>query len=78
MNHLLNNFAIVIILVGIILFTKSISEANKKCDCSTKYSRIPDKPMKKDIPSKIFNNMFNQPSVWMGYADFDSSNFEDI
>jgi hypothetical protein len=75
MNHILNNIAIIIILFGIILFTKTIAEANKNCDCSMKLNNIPDEPLKKDFPSKVFNSMFTQPSVWMGYADFDSKNF---
>lgn len=75
MNHLLNNIAIIIILFGIILFTKTIAESNKMCNCSNTMSNIPDEPLKKDFPSKVFNNMFSQPSVWMGYADFDSKQF---
>ena len=76
MNHILNNISIIIILFGIILFTKTISEANKMCDCSSTVERIPDEPLNKDVPSKIFNNMFSQPSVWMGNADFDSKQFK--
>jgi hypothetical protein len=75
MNHILNNISIIIILFGIILFTKTVSEANKMCDCSSKLEREPEEPLKKDFPSKVFNNMFTQPSVWMGYADFDSKQF---
>ena len=28
--------------------------------------------MYRDRPSKVFNNMFRQPDVWMGYADINN------
>tara|TARA_B110000908_G_scaffold171759_1_gene235753 strand:+ start:2116 stop:2352 length:237 start_codon:yes stop_codon:yes gene_type:complete len=73
MNHLLYNFSVIIIILGIILLTNSISIVNNKSACKNTNNI---KPLKKDIPSKVFDNMFDQPSVWMGYSDSDSKEFK--
>ena len=73
MNHLLYNFSVIIIILGIILLTNSISIVNNKSVCKHTNNI---KPLKKDIPSKVFDNMFDQPSVWIGYSDTDSKEFK--
>ena len=76
MNHLLYNISIILIIFGIILFTYTFAQAQKKCKCSLHKNNIfPTKNIIKDKPSKIFNNMFDNPSTWMGSADIESIEF---
>ena len=73
MNHLLYNISIIMIILGIIVLTNSISVNSVKCSCDQKKR---PKTIKKDIPSKVFDDMFDEPSVWMGYSDLDSNEFK--
>lgn len=76
MNHLLYNISIIFIIFGIILFTYTFAQAQKKCNCKKHKNNIfQSKVIVKDKPSQIFNKMFNNPSTWMGYSDIESSNF---
>ncbi len=79
MNHLLYNLSIIIIIMGIILFTHTISISSKKCDCSQVLDYVPQKkPLAKDIPSVFFKKMFDSPSVWIGYGnENDYAKFDD-
>tara|TARA_B110000902_G_scaffold263775_1_gene343639 strand:- start:1565 stop:1762 length:198 start_codon:yes stop_codon:yes gene_type:complete len=61
------------IILGIIILTNSLSINNVKCHCKPNKET---KPIVKDIPSKVFDNMFDDPSVWMGYSDLDSNEFK--
>tara|TARA_B100000925_G_C21931487_1_gene440471 strand:- start:543 stop:743 length:201 start_codon:yes stop_codon:yes gene_type:complete len=61
------------IILGIIVLTNSISISNVKCSCDKPTKA---KPLTKDIPSKVFDNMFDDPSVWMGYSDLNSNEFK--
>ena len=73
MNHLLYNISVIIIIIGIIFLTNSLSHSNQECNCKKKkkYKEV----ISKDYPSKVFNKMFDSPSVWMGYSDTDSKEF---
>jgi len=73
MNHLLYNFSVIMIIFGIIILTNSLSISSVKCSCS---KPIENKPITKDIPSKVFDNMFDEPSIWMGYSDLNSKEFK--
>ena len=75
MNHLLYNFSIIMIILGIVFLTKSITEASFKCDLSNLTKENNKPKIIKDVPSKVFDKMFDSPSVWMGYSDFDSKEF---
>tara|TARA_B100000768_G_scaffold181141_1_gene203031 strand:+ start:3590 stop:3844 length:255 start_codon:yes stop_codon:yes gene_type:complete len=78
MNHLLYNISVIIIIVGIIFLTNSLSNIN----CTNNYYKKINKVNRykssiiKDYPSKVFSKMFDSPSVWMGYSDSDSKEFE--
>lgn len=70
MNHLLYNMSIITIILGIILFTHTISQSSKKCNCNQVLDFVPQgDPIEKDLPSVYYKNMFNNSSVWMGYND---------
>lgn len=79
MNHLLYNISVIAIILGIIIVTNSItvadtlSKINNKILPKKKYNM--NVTVKKDIPSKVFDKMFDSPSVWMGYSDTDSREF---
>ena len=73
MNHLLYNFSVIMIILGIIVLTNSLSISSVKCPSQ---KPIITKPLSKDIPSKVFDNMFDEPSVWMGYSDLNSKEFK--
>lgn len=79
MNHLLYNISVIAIILGIIVVTNSLAVADTLSKINTKI--LTKKPyqnnvtVKKDIPSKVFDKMFDSPSVWMGYSDTDSKEF---
>lgn len=75
MNHLLYNLSIIMIIFGIIFLTKSVTEASIKCNCNNIKNKEYKPKVIKDLPSKVFDKMFDSPSVWMGYSDFDSKEF---
>ena len=54
MNHLLYNISIILIILGIILFTYTLAQAQKKCNCKLQKNNIfISKKIKKDVPSKV-------------------------
>jgi hypothetical protein len=81
MNHILHNISLVILATGIILITIYITKAssngyvsydkhllNKKAGLR----RIkPEETIYDYKVSKAYKKMFSQPSVWMGYQDYD-------
>lgn len=77
MNHLLYNFSVIMIILGIIILTNSISVANTIANYKPVKKLYKENiKIKKDYPTKVFDKMFDSPSVWMGYSDFDSKEFE--
>ena len=73
MNHLLYNVSVILIIIGIVILTNSLSYSNKPCKCNNKKEY--KTTIEKDYPSKVFDKMFDSPSVWMGYSDTDSKEF---
>lgn len=76
MNHIIHNISVIFIFFGIILLTVNLTKSYNKCPVIESNKVIAAKPVSKDRPSKVYNKMFNQPDVWMGYADFDTKNFK--
>lgn len=76
MNHLLYNISVIIIIIGIIFLTNSLSISNINCNNNNNYKKRYKSSIIKDYPSKVFSKMFDSPSVWMGYSDSDSKEFE--
>lgn len=86
MNHILYNFALIMLFGGIILLTIYITKASangyKTSDIilmeqqkieNQRRGMYSDKTIYDSRPSKIFDKMFLQPSVWVGYDDFDEN-----
>jgi hypothetical protein len=78
MNHIIHNISVIFIFFGIILLTVNLTKSYNKCPVLDRESNkvIAAKPVSKDRPSKVYSKMFNQPDVWMGYADFDTKDFK--
>lgn len=71
MNHLLYNFSIIMILLGIIMLTSYITKAynknNNNCNLKQDEEQYDIKKVYDQRPSNIYNVMFNEPSIWNGY-----------
>ena len=81
--NIVRNISVLILLFGIIIMTVYITKSytyniedsivykakleNKKREMENKINEHNSKR-----PSKIFGNMFEEPSVWMGYSDQDT------
>jgi hypothetical protein len=73
MNHLLYNFSIVMLLLGIILITSYLTKAYDKPITNTcnNQNNQNDNPTIDQVyamkPSQIYDAMFQKPSLWQGY-----------
>jgi len=81
MNHILYNISLIILVIGIILMTVYITKAsnngyltyhkqllnNRGKTINKQYQSIYDYKVNKE-----YQKMFSQPSIWMGYQDFDA------
>jgi hypothetical protein len=76
MTHIIHNISIILIFIGIILVTHSLTKSYNKCSIIVKQKEeVNQNIINQERPSKIFNKMFDSPDIWMGYADFDTKNF---
>ena len=68
---LLSGIALIIIIFGLVSLTFMLTKQHyMKKDINNNMEE--KEKMYRDRPSKVFNNMFRQPDVWMGYADIDT------
>jgi hypothetical protein len=74
MNHIIHNIAVILIFIGIILLTINLTKSYNKCPVvQQKNQNTEDQNTEdQDRPSKIFDKMFSNSDVWMGYADADT------
>jgi hypothetical protein len=81
MNHILYNISLVILVIGIILMTVYITKASNNSyltydkqilnkQAGLKKTRS-DNSIYDYKVNKEYQKMFSQPSIWMGYQDFD-------
>jgi hypothetical protein len=69
---LLSGIALIIIVFGLVSLTYIVTKQYyMKKDINNNVIEEKEK-MYRDRPSKVFNNMFRQPDIWMGYADIDT------
>jgi hypothetical protein len=86
MNHILHNISIIILSLGIILITVYITKASSNGFKTTdiilmdhhekermRRRNIPNESIYDYRPSKVYNKMFTDHSVWHGYSDFDEN-----
>jgi hypothetical protein len=82
MNHILHNISLIILSLGIIMMIVYVTRATSDGfqTFEQKILRVEDgirrrKPTEIDLydykVSKDYKNMFSQPSIWLGYQDFD-------
>ena len=73
---ILSGLALIFIIVGLVsltyIMTRRRYSINNNNNNKTEDSSMEKEKMYKDRPSKVFNNMFTQPDIWMGYADLDT------
>lgn len=90
MNHILYNFSLIILFLGIILLTVYITKASSNGFKTTDIILMENQEIERkrrgmnynetiydSRPSKIFDKMFLRPSVWTGYDDFDENEIKD-
>jgi hypothetical protein len=79
MNHILHNISLIILFTGIIMITVYITKATGFNYTTTEQKLLLMHNLKKDTSvkniydyrvSKAYEKMFSQPSIWLGYQDF--------
>ena len=76
MTYIIYNISMILILIGIILLTHSLTKNYNKCPIIVQQKQeLNQNTLNQDRPSKIFDKMFSLPDIWMGYADFDTKKF---
>jgi hypothetical protein len=83
MNHILYNISILILGFGIILMTVYITKATTKNNQIINLNGLSNRRHQSGItetgeiydsrPSKTYSKMFSQPSLWLGYQEFDAN-----
>ena len=83
MNHILYNISILILGFGIILMTVYITKATNKNNQTINLNGLSNRRHQSGItetgeiydsrPSKTYSKMFSQPSLWLGYQEFDAN-----
>jgi len=75
MNHIIHNISVILIFIGIILLTINLTKSYSRCPMNEQSNQYTDQnTQNQDRPSKIFDKMFSNSDVWMGYADNDTKN----
>lgn len=82
MNHIIHNISIILIFFGIIFLTYNLTLSYNKCPRQQPIIQQNNNTQFEDVfthrPSKVFNVMFRQPDVWMGYADFNTQTYSKL
>lgn len=80
MNHILHNISLIILFLGIIVMTVYITKASSNGFLTFEQQLIEKQNrLRRRNPisiydyrvSKEYKKMFSQPSIWLGYQDFD-------
>lgn len=90
MNHILHNISLIILGIGIILITVYITKASSNGFKTTDMILMeqqelerrrrglnPNESIYDFRPSKVYKKMFSDPSVWIGYSDFDENEIKE-
>ena len=72
MTHIIYNIAIILIIAGMISLTYTLTLRYNKCPKQIINQNTKDQ----ERPSKLYNTMFTQSDIWMGYADFDTKKYK--
>jgi len=80
MNYILYNISLIILFIGIIMMTVYITKASNFNYMTNKQKLLIRQNLRRKEPvqniydyrvSKEYEKMFTQPSIWLGYQDFD-------
>ncbi len=80
MNHIVYNISLIIIFAGIIMMTVYITKASGFNYMTGEEKLLMKQNLRRKEPvqdiyeyrvSKAYEKMFSQPSIWLGYQDFD-------
>ncbi len=80
MNHILHNISLIILFAGIIMMTVYITKASGLNYMTNEQKLLMKQNLNKNEQvkniydyrvSKDYEKMFSQPSIWLGYQDFD-------
>jgi hypothetical protein len=75
MNQIIHNISVILIFFGAILLTYNLTKSYNKCTIVKQNEMTDGKQLlDQDRPSKIYQTMFRDNGVWMGYADFSARN----
>jgi len=75
MNNIIHNISVILILFGIILLTYNLTKSYSKCTIIKQNEMTDGKQiLNQERPAEIYQSMFRQNDVWMGYADFNVRN----
>ena len=83
--NIIRNLSVLILFFGIIIMTVYITKSygnrfnnqimrKARLDIKKKEMNKLLKKHNSERPSKVFGNMFSEPTVWMGYSDQDTIN----
>ena len=75
MNNIIHNISVILILFGIILLTYNLTKSYNKC-AIVKQNEMTDgkQLLDQERPTQIYQKMFRDNDIWMGYADFNIKN----
>lgn len=80
MNHIIHNISLIILFAGIIMMTIYITKASGFNYMTNEQKLLMKQNLRRKEPvqniydyrvSKAYEKMFSQPSIWLGYQDFD-------
>lgn len=70
MNNILYNISLLILFIGSIMITIYITKASYINCIMANEQELPQNIYDYRV-SKVYNKMFSQPSIWLGYQEFD-------
>jgi hypothetical protein len=80
MNHIIHNISLIILFAGIIMMTVYITKASSYNYMTNEQVLLMKQNLRRKEPvqniydyrvSETYEKMFSQPSIWLGYQDFD-------
>jgi hypothetical protein len=75
MNQIIHNISVILIFFGAILLTYNLTKSYSKCTIVKQNEMTDgDQILDQENPSLIYEKMFRQNDLWMGYADFNARN----
>ena len=75
MNQIIHNISVILIFFGAILLTYNLTKSYSKCTIVKQNEMTDGKQLlDQERPTQIYQKMFRDNDIWMGYADFNIKN----